>query len=264
MAGTRSVGGLTGRACRTNGASVSCAEECGIATLVRPIGVWKFGIRMPVTMGVTFASVGPMLAMDSNPEPGLLGIFPKIGHVVASVPQFVLGGAGIVMFGMVAATGIKILGGVDFASYQASPYVIATSVGFGMIPLVSDKFFQSMPKPPSPFLHSGILLVSISAVVLNVYFNGLRRAGEAAHAAASGAHQSEVGRVLVGRPAPPGCGRGCSCTLRLWSRYAGYSRRWKKSSTSSDRLPRSRSSAARSAPCWPTPSPDAMSRTFCP
>jgi xanthine/uracil permease len=40
------------------------------------------------------------------------GIFPKMGYVVASVPQFVLGGAGIVMFGMVAATGIRILAGL--------------------------------------------------------------------------------------------------------------------------------------------------------
>ena len=32
-----------------------------------------------------------------------------MAHVVAWIPQFVLGGAGIVMFGMVAATGIRIL-----------------------------------------------------------------------------------------------------------------------------------------------------------
>ena len=63
-----------------------------------------------------------------------------MGHVVASVPQFVLGGAGIVMFGMVAATGIKILASVDFVRYTASPHIIAISIGFGMIPLVSDQF----------------------------------------------------------------------------------------------------------------------------
>ena len=44
----------------------------------------------------------------------LLGLIPKLAFVVASVPSYVLGGAGIVMFGMVAATGIRILGGVDF------------------------------------------------------------------------------------------------------------------------------------------------------
>ena len=35
----------------------------GIATLIQSVGVWKFGIRLPVMMGVTFAAVGPMVAM---------------------------------------------------------------------------------------------------------------------------------------------------------------------------------------------------------
>src|SRR5476651_1023335 len=62
---------------------------CGIATLIQAVGFWKFGIRLPVMMGVTFAAVGPMLAMAGNPELGLLGIY---GAVI---------GAGI--FGMLAA-----------------------------------------------------------------------------------------------------------------------------------------------------------------
>jgi NCS2 family nucleobase:cation symporter-2 len=121
------------------------------------------------------------------------GIFPKMGHLVASVPNFVLGGAGIVMFGMVAATGIKILSGVDYQRYKAAPYVIAISIGVGMIPLVADKFFQHMPKALSPLLHSGILLASIAAVVLNLYFHGARSKDEAAREAAAGAHHAEAG-----------------------------------------------------------------------
>jgi xanthine/uracil permease len=39
----------------------------------------------------------------------VLGLIPKLAFIVASVPQCVLGGAGFIMFGMVAATGIKIL-----------------------------------------------------------------------------------------------------------------------------------------------------------
>ncbi|KAF1053655.1 MAG: Uric acid transporter UacT [Burkholderia gladioli] len=44
----------------------------------------------------------------------LLGLFPKMAQIIASVPAFVLGGAGIVMFGMVAANGVKTLSRVDF------------------------------------------------------------------------------------------------------------------------------------------------------
>ena len=47
---------------------------CGIATLVQSVGLPGIGIRLPVMMGVTFASVGPMLAMAASPEIGLLGI----------------------------------------------------------------------------------------------------------------------------------------------------------------------------------------------
>jgi uric acid transporter len=121
------------------------------------------------------------------------GLFPKMAHVVASVPQFVLGGAGLVMFGMVAATGIRILAGVDYVTQRSNTYIIAISIGFGMIPLVADKFFQHMPKALSPLLHSGILLASIAAVLLNLYFNGTRPAGDARGEAAVSARHAEAG-----------------------------------------------------------------------
>jgi len=101
------------------------------------------------------------------------GIFPKMGHLVASVPNFVLGGAGIVMFGMVAATGIRILAGVDYQTSRNNLYVVAISIGFGMIPLVAPTFFAKLPKELGPILNSGIMLTAISAVLLNLYFNGI-------------------------------------------------------------------------------------------
>src|SRR5207253_8680072 len=100
------------------------------------------------------------------------GLFPKMAHVVASIPQFVLGGAGIVMFGMVAATGIRILLSSNLRENRYNPYIVAISLGLGMIPLVADTFFRQMPK--APLLHSGILLAAIVAVLLNLYFNGLK------------------------------------------------------------------------------------------
>ena len=54
---------------------------CGIATLVQCIGFPGVGIRLPVMMGVTFASVGPMLSMAAAPDIGLLGIY---GSVIAA------------------------------------------------------------------------------------------------------------------------------------------------------------------------------------
>jgi uracil-xanthine permease len=104
----------------------------------------------------------------------VLGLLPKMGALVESVPQFVLGGAGLVMFGMVAATGIRILANVDFKTNRNNLYIVAIAIGAGMIPLVAPRWSQYMPKALNPLLDSGILLAAIAAVLLNLYFNGGR------------------------------------------------------------------------------------------
>ncbi len=121
-----------------------------------------------------------------------LGLIPKLAFVVASVPLYVLGGAGIVMFGMVAATGIRILGGIDFQKHRNDLYIVAISIGFGMIPMVADRFFQEMPKPLEPLLGSGILLASLVAVALNLFFNQLKRRDEANEESITASKASEA------------------------------------------------------------------------
>ena len=118
-----------------------------------------------------------------------LGLVPKLAFVVASVPQCVLGGAGFIMFGMVAATGIKILATVDYATQRNNVLIVAISLGFGLIPIVSPNFFHIMPVDLRPIFGDPIIMTSITAVALNAYFNrttreeavtGARLAAEAA------------------------------------------------------------------------------------
>ncbi|MBK7063133.1 MAG: purine permease [Rubrivivax sp.] len=104
----------------------------------------------------------------------ILGLLPKMGAIVEAIPQFVLGGAGLVMFGMVAATGIRILSSVDFKGNRHNLYIVALSIGFGLIPLVAPRWMQQMAHSLHPLLESGILLTSIAAVLLNVFFNGAK------------------------------------------------------------------------------------------
>ena len=120
----------------------------------------------------------------------VLGMLPKMAALVESVPTFVLGGAGLVMFGMVAATGIRILTNVDFKSNRNNLYIVALSIGFGLLPLVAPRWMQHMAHSLHPLLESGILLTAISAVVLNLYFNGGRedRLGAIEAAKAAEAH----------------------------------------------------------------------------
>ncbi len=102
----------------------------------------------------------------------ILGLLPKLGALVESVPLFVLGGAGLVMFGMVAATGIRILASVNFKTNKFNLYIVAIAIGAGLIPLVAPQWMQQMPHSLHPLLESGILLTSLTAVVLNFFFNG--------------------------------------------------------------------------------------------
>jgi len=102
----------------------------------------------------------------------VLGLLPKMAALVESVPTFVLGGAGLVMFGMVAATGIRILANVDFKTNRNNLYIVAISIGAGLIPLVAPRWTQQMAHGLHPLLESGILLTAMSAVLLNFYFNG--------------------------------------------------------------------------------------------
>ena len=104
----------------------------------------------------------------------VLGLLPKMAALVESVPQIVLGGAGIVMFGMVAATGIRILSSVDFKGNRYNLYIVAMAIGMGMIPLVAPRWTQHMAHSLHPLLESGILLTAVSAVLLNLFFNGAK------------------------------------------------------------------------------------------
>lgn len=114
----------------------------------------------------------------------LLGLLPKMAALVESLPTFVLGGAGLVMFGMVAATGIRILSSVDYQRNRNNLFVVAVSIGIGMIPLIAPRYMQWFPHGLHPLIESGILLASLSAVLLNLFFNGANADNRDAIAAA--------------------------------------------------------------------------------
>jgi NCS2 family nucleobase:cation symporter-2 len=121
-------------------------------------------------VGVTGVT-SPMVCVAGGVVMLLLGLLPKLAFIAASVPQCVLGGAGVVMFGMVAATGIRILASVDYERNRGNVFIVAISIGFGMIPLVAPTLFKAAPEMLKTMLDSGILLASVVAVALNIYFN---------------------------------------------------------------------------------------------
>jgi len=108
----------------------------------------------------------------------VLGLFPKMATIIASLPNAVLGGAGIAMFGIVAASGIKTLAKVDFEHNHTNIFIVAISIGIGVIPVMVPTFFQNFPTWSQTIMHSGITLGSIVAIILNAFFNGSKGAGD--------------------------------------------------------------------------------------
>ena len=108
----------------------------------------------------------------------VLGLIPKMGALVEALPTVVLGGAGIVMFGMVAATGIRILHRVDFVGNRNNLFIVAISIGLGMIPLVAPDFKMWLPHVIHPLIDSGIILAALGSVLLNLFFNGAKAVSE--------------------------------------------------------------------------------------
>jgi NCS2 family nucleobase:cation symporter-2 len=102
----------------------------------------------------------------------LLALVPKLSALVAAVPVFVLGGVGMIMFGIIAVAGIRMLRGVDFESQPLNGFLVAVSISVGMIPSFSKHFFDQFPPQLSPLLQSGIVLAAVTAVLLNVLISG--------------------------------------------------------------------------------------------
>ena len=103
----------------------------------------------------------------------ILGLLPVLGRVVAAVPMPVLGGAGIVLFGTVAASGMRTLGKIK---YEGTPnlIIVATSIGIGMLPIAAPKIYSGFPDWFETIFHSGISSAAVAAVVLNILFNEIK------------------------------------------------------------------------------------------
>jgi len=96
-----------------------------------------------------------------------LGCLPKIAFIVASIPQYALGAAAMVMFGTVALMGVRILSQVDFTDSRSNLLVVSASLGIGLIPMVAPAYFQYLPQWSHIFTDSGIILSVCTAILLN-------------------------------------------------------------------------------------------------
>ncbi len=149
---------------------------CGSATLVGgvfnmfPYAAFAQNIGLVSMTGVRsrfiVATAGGILIV--------MGLFPKLAALVVAVPKPVLGGAAIVMFSMVAISGIRTLGNVDFKNNN-NPMVVALTLGLGMLPVLVPQIFQQVPDTAKMFLHSGITIGTVVALVANSLLNAEKK-----------------------------------------------------------------------------------------
>lgn len=100
----------------------------------------------------------------------LFGLVGPLGDLAAALPEPVLGGITVVMFGTIAVVGIKILGQADLGNSR-NIFVIAISFGFGMIPVGAPDFWDAFPEFLQPVLSSSIAAGGVAAFVLNLVLN---------------------------------------------------------------------------------------------
>lgn len=99
-----------------------------------------------------------------------ISFFPKLTTMFASIPSPVLGGAGIVMFGMVTANGIKRLGEVNYVGNK-NLIIVATSIGMALIPIAVSDFFKHFPAWGKILFQSAVTLGCLTVLILNLIFN---------------------------------------------------------------------------------------------
>ncbi|WP_137789437.1 nucleobase:cation symporter-2 family protein [Bacillus sp. E(2018)] len=99
-----------------------------------------------------------------------LGLIPKVAALTTLIPTAVMGGAMVAMFGMVFASGIKMLSEVNLAK-QENLLIIACSVGMGLGVTVEPELFNRLPESVQILTENGIVAGSLMAVLLNLLFN---------------------------------------------------------------------------------------------
>ncbi|MGZ2748172.1 uracil-xanthine permease family protein [Burkholderia stagnalis] len=95
----------------------------------------------------------------------VLGLFPPVAGVLQAVPEPVLGGAAMVMFGAVAASGINILAGIRLD--RRALLIIAVSLALGLGVSQVPDILTNLPHALKNVLESGVATGGICALVMN-------------------------------------------------------------------------------------------------
>jgi len=129
----------------------------------------------------------------------LMGLCPVAAALIATVPQPVLGGAGVVLFGSVAASGIRTLAKADLGN-DNNIMIVAVSLAVGVVPVAAPDFYHVLPESARIILDSGISTGCVTAVALNLVFNHLGQGRVPSEDVEAGPANDSAGDVSVPEP----------------------------------------------------------------
>ncbi len=96
----------------------------------------------------------------------LIGMFPIVGGIFKLLPQAVLGGATIIMFGTIASSGIRIIASEKLD--KRGILILATSFGMGLGVSYVPDVLNAMPEIVKSILSSGYTTGGLTAMILNL------------------------------------------------------------------------------------------------
>ena len=169
----------------------------GIGTLVHLFPVWRIGSRLPVVMGLSFTFLSAMMTLAAKDYPPitsfsrnvglvamtkvvnrftimfgaltliLAGLFPPVGAFFSTLPDCVLGGCTVIMFGAIIVSGVTMLGECGFD--QRNTIIAATSFAIGIGVTQVPEFFSGMPQIVSDiFAGNPVAGVFVVAMILSL------------------------------------------------------------------------------------------------
>jgi NCS2 family nucleobase:cation symporter-2 len=116
-------------------------------------------IAMTGVMSRHVATIGALFLV-------VCGFIPKVGAIISTIPIEVLGGGVIIMFGMVASSGVKMLADVNWNSRNMVIFAISISLGLGL--MLEPSALQHLPSTLKALLSTGLLPAAFIAIILNL------------------------------------------------------------------------------------------------
>ena len=100
----------------------------------------------------------------------IAGLFPKVGAFVTTIPYAVLGGAVVIMFGMIAAAGIKMLSLVELNKRNMIIVGVSIAVAIGL--RGQPALYEHASAGVKAMLESGLIPGAIVSILLNLVLPG--------------------------------------------------------------------------------------------